>query len=183
MACRSSTQSVSSGTSHRVPIRSIPASPSKPESWQSLDAEFYRLHGEKPTSSHIPSRSVQRLTAARPSVRLRFVKTDSGAQCEINLLIDSCLAFSKMDGFPDNERTGHDEARSGPRRVAVRTMSAVCSQRLPQTCWLEFRACDESRSIFPCSDFQKFDRYVRHLHHFNFVRIYFCASCPKQSVW
>ena len=39
---------------------------------------------------------------------------DSGAKCEINLLINSCLAFWKMAGVPDNARdmvrraAGHD---------------------------------------------------------------------------
>ena len=83
----------------------------------------------------------------------------------VDQLLFGFLEYGKIS----RQRTEHDEARSGPRRVAVGRMSIVCSQRLPQTCWLQFGACDESRSIFPHSDFQKFDRYVRDLLHFDVV--------------
>ena len=77
-------------------------------------------------------------------------------------------------GFPDN-------ARDMMRRAAGHDVwQWVCSQRLPQTCWLEFRACDESRSIFPHSHFQKFDRHVRDLLHLDFVVFALVLHAPNK---
>ena len=76
-------------------------------------AGFCGPQGEKPTTSHIPSNLEPRLIAARPSIFLRFLMS-SGAKCEVNLLINSCLAFWKMAGVPDSARdmvrraAGHD---------------------------------------------------------------------------
>ena len=53
--------------------------------------------------------------------------------------------------------------------MAVRSMGTVRSQWLPQACWLELRACDKTGTMFPYSDFQKLDCYVRDFLHFDFV--------------
>ena len=53
--------------------------------------------------------------------------------------------------------------------MAVRSMGTVRSEWLPQTCWLELRACDRTGTMFPHSDFQKLDCYVRDFLHFDFV--------------
>ena len=51
--------------------------------------------------------------------------------------VDQLLFGFLEDGWISRKRARHGEARSGPRRVAMKSMSAVCSQWLPQTCWLE----------------------------------------------
>ena len=91
----------------------------------------------------------------------------SRAKCEVNLLINSCLAFWKMAGVPDNARDM--VRRAAVHDMAVRSMGTVRSQWLPQACWLELWACDKTGTMFPYSDFQKFDCYVRDLLHFDFV--------------
>ena len=155
-----------------MPTRDIPASPSMPESWQSRDAGFCRLQGE----SQQQARCSQTVGA--------FEVHDNRLRRKVRDKPVDQLQFGFLDnGRISRQRTGHDEARSGPRRVAVGSMSTVCSQRLPQTCWLEFGACDESRSIFSHSDFQKFDRYVRDLLLFDFVAFTSVLHATKQSVW
>ena len=53
-------------------------------------------HMVKTHNKHIPPNLEPRLIAARPSILLRFLMMGSGAKCEVNLLINSCLVFSAI---------------------------------------------------------------------------------------
>ena len=140
-----------------MPTRSTPASPSMPESWQSHDAGFCRLQGETNNKPH--SVAFSKTFDCSQTVGAFEVHDNRLRRKVRDKPVDQLLFGFLENGRISRQRTGHDEARSGSRRVAVESVSTVCSQRLPQTCLLEFRACDESR--FPHSHFQKFDRYVR----------------------
>ena len=95
---------------------------------------------------------------------------DDGLRCKVRgKPVDQFLFGFLEDGWCSRQRTRHGEARSGPRHMAVRSMGTVRSQWLPQTCWLELRACDKTGTMFPHSDFQKLDCYVRDFLHLDFV--------------
>ena len=56
----------------------------------------------------------------------------------------------------------------------------VCSQWLPQACWLELGACDETGASFPHTDAQKFHRHVRDSLHFNFAAFASALHAPDE---
>ena len=95
--------------------------------------------------------------------------------------VDQLLFGYLEDGWISRQRAGHDEARRGPRRVAVRSISAVCSQLLPQTCSVGLNSgpVTDRDPFFSYSDFQKFDRYVRDLLHFVFVVLTSALHAPN----
>ena len=95
---------------------------------------------------------------------------DDGLRCKVRgKPVDQFLFGFLEDGWCSGQRTRHGEARSGPRHMAVRSMGTVRSQWLPQACWLDLRACDKTGTMFPHSDLQKLDCYVRDFLHLDFV--------------
>ena len=95
---------------------------------------------------------------------------DDGLRCKVRgKPVDQFLFGFLEDGWCSRQRTRHGEARGGPRHMAVRSLGTVRSQWLPHACWLELRACDKTGTMFPYSDFQKLDCYVRDFLHFDFV--------------
>ena len=80
--------------------------------------------------------------------------------------VDQFLFGFLENGWVSRQRAGRGEACSRPQRVAVRSVSTVCSPWLPRTCWLELGACDETGTSFPHADSQKFFRHVRDFLHF-----------------
>ena len=115
------------GTSHRMPTRSIPASPSMPESWQSHDAGFCRLHVESNNKPY--SVAFSNTFDCSQTVGAFEVQDDRLRRKVRDKPVDQLLFGLLENGRISRQRTGHDEARSGPRRVAVGSVSTVCSQR------------------------------------------------------
>ena len=91
---------------------------------------------------------------------------DSGAKVQ-DETVDRLLFGFLEHGRLCRQRAGHGEA-CGPRRATVRSVSTACSQ-LPQACWLELGACDETGTSFSNADFQKFHPHVRDFLNFNFA--------------
>ena len=83
--------------------------------------------------------------------------------------VDHLLFGFLENGWVSRQSTGPAEACSGPRGVAVRSVSTVCSQWLPQACWLELGACDET-----------FYRHVRDFLHFNLVVFTSALDAPDE---
>ena len=81
---------------------------------------------------------------------------DNRLRCKVRDEPVDQLLFGFLENGVPRQRAGHGEACSGPPRVAVMSMSIVCSQWLPQACWLELGACDETGTSFPHTDSRNF---------------------------